>query len=223
MERKLIITADGSHTIGVGGSNLTFHSIHGAIQESRKIFLEAGFSYPGFDTLNEINILEMGFGTGLNALLTLIQAKLTGKKVYYEALEMAPLEEHLFASLNYCTVLDEEGLQDTFIYMHRSPWERAAELVPGFILLKKKINILDYDTNRLFDLVYFDAFAPSHEPGVWSNMLFSKMFSCLASGGVLVTFSSSGDVRRNLQAAGFMVEKLPGPKGKREFIRAIKL
>ncbi|MBI5859132.1 MAG: tRNA (5-methylaminomethyl-2-thiouridine)(34)-methyltransferase MnmD [Sphingobacteriales bacterium] len=229
MVRKIILTDDGSHSISVPELNVTYHSVHGAIQESMHVFIEAGLYGSGrLQRPDPISILEIGFGTGLNALLTLIEAEKTGIKIHYEALELYPLSEEI-RSLNYCQQLNRQNLQQIFEQMHSCEWEKDIAVSDNFILQKKKYNLLNLSTclagrqaYQPINLIYFDAFAPAAQPELWTKEVFDKMYSLLAPGGILVTYCSKADVRRAMIAAGFSVEKIPGPPHKREMLRARK-
>jgi len=175
-------------------------------------------------------IFEMGFGTGLNALLTFIEAQNLSKKVYYETIDLFPLSIDEAKTLNFSEILNRTDLQIIFDYMHTCDWEKEVPIESDFILKKRKANLLDVATSetspcdsQAFELIYFDAFDPSVQPDLWTEEIFRKMFSILRPGGVLVTYSSKGRVRRAMQAAGFEVEKIPGPAGKREIVRARKV
>jgi tRNA U34 5-methylaminomethyl-2-thiouridine-forming methyltransferase MnmC len=229
MQRKLILTSDGSHTILLPESNVTYHSIHGAVQESKHVFIEAGLRSLNPARKTIVNIFEMGFGTGLNALLTMIETERRQTAIYYETIELFPLDHNEARLLNYCKHLDREDLQPAFEQFHHCEWETPIKLTPGFTFKKSAANLLNFDTpetslsgRQAFELIYFDAFAPNAQPVLWTKEIFEKMFAMLKSAGVLVTYCSKGDVRRAMQAAGFTVEKLPGPKGKREIIRAFR-
>jgi tRNA U34 5-methylaminomethyl-2-thiouridine-forming methyltransferase MnmC len=221
MERKIILTGDGSHSISVPELNVAYHSIHGAIQESLHVFIEAGFRHqvrqlPG----KQITILEVGFGTGLNALLTAIAAEKMERSIYYVALEPNPLNKEEFYSLNYCELLGRKDLQEDFLRMHECEWNKSIPLTEELLMHKSDSLLQTFEGRTKFDLIYFDAFAPNAQPELWTKEVFDKMYSILQPGGILVTYCSKGDVRRNMIAAGFEVEKLPGPPGKREMIRA---
>jgi len=220
VEREIIITQDGSHSIKVSEMNITYHSIHGAIQESKHVFIKAGLKSLILTEGTGLNIFEMGFGTGLNALLTIIETEELQREIYYETVEQYPLDNGEVKSLNYCKQLDRTDLQSLFEQLHTSAWEKKINITKGFCLKKTKTNVLNFETSGTFELIYFDAFAPNVQPELWTTEIFEKMFSILKPGGLLVTYCSKGDVRRAMQAAGFVVEKLPGPKGKREMIRA---
>jgi tRNA U34 5-methylaminomethyl-2-thiouridine-forming methyltransferase MnmC len=230
MQRKLILTKDGSHSIEVPELNVTYHSIHGAIQESGHVFIEAGFKGSvGLKQADPICIFEMGFGTGLNALLTLIEAEKLNRKISYEAIELFPLDYEQVKLLNYCEQLQRNDLQPLFEEMHNCAWGKKISIRENFTFKKSKASLINFETSetclsgrQAFDLIYFDAFDPNVQPELWTKEVFEKMFSILKSGGILVTYSSKGEVRRAMQAAGFIVEKLPGPPGKREIVRGRK-
>ncbi len=220
MEIELQTTADGSHTLFVPQLNEHYHSTFGAIQESQHVFVESGFRFLQ-PKLNEINLLEVGFGTGLNALLTLLQKGKT--KVNYTAIEAHPPNSNLIAQLNYPQQTGNPAAADIFELMHDCSWEVFHEIFEGFRLKKilGKIEEIELAANT-FDLVYFDAFAPDVQPELWTAAIFTKLHRAMTSGGVLVTYSSKGLVKRNLTEAGFTIERLPGPPGKRHMLRATK-
>lgn len=227
MERKLQVTSDGSHTIAIPDMNVTYHSRHGAIQESMHVFIKAGwdalldsFKVKGDAEPECINILEMGFGTGLNALLTLQHSH--GRKVYYESLEKHPLPASMAESLNYAAMLNDSSLEVPFARMHSCAWDEPVGITQGFTLFKSSTSLLSFQSGKRFHLIFFDAFAPNAQPELWTPEVFTNLFNHLLAGGILVTYCSKGDVRRALQAAGFKVEKIPGPPGKREMLRARK-
>ena len=226
MERKIIITGDGSGSISIPGMNVTYHSIHGAIRESKHVFIEAGLkSVRPLAAARRIGIFEMGFGTGLNALLTLTEAEKLNRKVHYETIELFPLNNEMIRSLNYCEQLERSDLQTVFEKLHTCDWEKEITITPNFLFKKSRTNLLNFETPRTsgtFELIYFDAFDPNVQPELWTKEIFDKMFSLLQPGGLLVTYSSKGDVRRAMQSAGFNVEKLPGPLFKREITKASK-
>ena len=221
MERKVIITKDGSHTIAVPEMNVTYHSVHGAVQESLHVFIEAGFREAlKSNHIEPLKILEVGFGTGLNALLTAIEAEKTEKSIYYVALEPYPLSNEEVLLLNYCELSGHKDLQEDFIRMHQCEWNKSIVVTENLILHKSNYTLQTFDDKMKFDLIYFDAFAPNTQPELWTKEIFEKLYSIMLPGGILVTYCSKGEVRRAMQAAGFNVEKLPGPPGKREMIRA---
>lgn len=214
----IITTKDGSHTIQVEGSGITYHSIHGALRESMQVFIEAGLFYwkEKFPFKNNVRIFEMGFGTALNAMLTAQQA---GIKVHYTSIEKYPLDETSFSALNYGTLLNNESL---FIDLHKAAWNKTVRINDQFSIEKIHGALEQQSFNSKMDVIYFDAFAPTAQPELWTDSVFSKMFSLLDEGGVLVTYCSKGDVQRAMKRSGFRIEKIPGPPGKREMIRAHK-
>ena len=219
---QLIVTSDSSHTILNRELNETYHSTHGAIQESRHVFIEAGLLHisPFPDPLS---ILEVGFGTGLNALLTQVEAETAGKHVMYTAIEAFPLKEEIWSQLNYPRLLCSIDYSKAFEKLHLAEWGRTEELSNFFHIHKIHVKLEDYlPEPGQFDLVYFDAFSPASQPELWTTGIFMKLFSAMKPGAVLTTYSVKGDVIRSLKAAGFTTEKIPGPPGKRQITRAVK-
>lgn len=219
---ELLITGDGSHTLHVPGLHENYHSVHGAIAESRHIFINAGLTFV-IQNHKRIKILEIGFGTGLNGLLTMIESAKTGIQIDYSSLELYPLPEEVYSKLNYAEMIDFLGAADVFSQIHSCPWNMEVQLSDTFHLNKIHASLLDYQPGKEeFDLVYFDAFGPDVQPEMWSEEVFKKMAFALKTNGILVTYSTKGTVKRNLKSAGFSIEKLAGPKGKREILRAVK-
>lgn len=217
MKRTIEHTDDGSATLFVPELDEHYHSTKGARTESQHIFIDMGLAY--VRTLRP-RVLEIGFGTGLNAFLSLLAANGSNRKVHYTAIELYPLEWKTVAGLNY----SEDPL---FEQIHRAPWEEEVEITPNFILQKKKVDftrLQEESLNNLpFDIVYYDAFAPEKQPEMWTQQLFDRVFRVMADGAVLTTYCAKGVVRRRLQQAGFIVERLSGPpEGKREILRASK-
>lgn len=217
MKRTVEMTADGSCTLFVPEMDEHYHSVNGALQESRHVFFQAGWEYLNRDNYR---ILEFGFGTGLNALLALSRAVHDGTQVAYYTIEKFPLTEDLWQQLHY-EHLDIEGAGRWFSLLHQSIWDKDVLLAPNFLLHKIKGDFNEVPFPGQIDLVFFDAFAPDKQPEVWSQTLFDRIFQVMAPGGVLVTYCAKGVVRRMLQQAGFRVERIPGPPGKREMLRAI--
>lgn len=223
MQRIPVITKDGSHTISVPEMNVTYHSVHGAIQESEHVFIKAGLLDSGiFDYTGIHQVLEIGLGTGLNALLTLMEADKHRNRIYYTALEPYPLEESILSQLNYCGLLNLPHYQPLFEKIHQCGWEEMYEISEYFRLTKHKTSLQELSTDEVYSIIYYDAFAPAAQPELWTKEIFEKLFGLLMENGFLVTYCSKGDVQRAMKAAGFMIEKIPGPPGKREMIRAIK-
>jgi len=213
-EIELKVSADGSHTLYVPELEEHYHSVNGAINESMHVFIEPNLQYC---PLPQISVLEIGFGTGLNALLTAIHQG--EKTVFYHSLEKYPIEESLAKQLNYCHDAEEQQL---FEKMHQAEWQKESCINQQFTLLKDETDLLSATFNRKYDLVYFDAFAPEKQPEMWSPDIFQKIYDAMNEGGILTTYCAKGVVRRTMQACGFTVERLPGPKGKREMLRAVK-
>jgi tRNA U34 5-methylaminomethyl-2-thiouridine-forming methyltransferase MnmC len=220
MEVRLQLTDDGSHTLFVPELGEHYHSVYGALQESQHVFLAAGFEHVRH-LKPVIKLLEVGFGTGLNALLTLLQKGST--TIHYTAVEAFPLKADIIAQLNYPALTKVRDAANLFNLLHTVPWEQNLNLTPGFHMIKRKAKIQDIDIGKdEYDLVYYDAFAPEIQPELWTSDIFKMLYDAMDKGGVLVTYSAKGDVKRNLLAAGFFVERLPGPPGKRHMLRATK-
>jgi tRNA U34 5-methylaminomethyl-2-thiouridine-forming methyltransferase MnmC len=222
MPLTFIVTEDGSHTVGIPEQNVTYHSTYGAISESKHIYIEAGLQYVVRDK-KKISILEVGFGTGLNALLTLIEAQKNDLQILYDVVELHPLDSVLAASLNYLSILGTPGLADAFKKMHDCAWGTPVMISENFLLKKINEDIRSADLSKNYQLLYFDAFDPSAQPELWTADVFKKMYDVLDESGVLVTYSSKGEVRKAMKNAGFNVSKLAGPRGKREITHAVKL
>ena len=220
MEREIIITSDGSTTIHLPSWNEQYHSKHGAIQEAYHVFLQTGFFKI---ELEKIDILEIGFGTGLNAFITFIEAKKHNKKVTYVGVEAYPVSAGELQKLNYVSELKATEEQAVFDDMHRVSWDESHQISNGFQLLKRQQFFQEINDIAAFDLIYFDAFGAQNQPELWTEEIFEIMFKAIRKNGILVTYSAKGSVRRALQAVGFVVERLPGPPGKREMLRATKL
>jgi tRNA U34 5-methylaminomethyl-2-thiouridine-forming methyltransferase MnmC len=215
---QIITTSDGSHTIYVPELNEHYHSVHGAVQESNFIFIDSGFNESSADPLN---IFEVGFGTGLNALLTVLKSLQGNREVNYTSIEKYPLEERVVKSLNHHTFAGEGG-KELFDLIHSSSWEKWISITKNFNLRKLKGDLTKQPVSGKFDLIYFDAFGPDKQPEMWTKDVFASIASVTEKNGILVTYSAKGQVKRNLQYCGFEVTLLPGPPGKRQIIRAIK-
>lgn len=219
MRHELIITGDGSHTVRIPEQKLTYHSTHGAINESQHVYINAGLKYK---IQKQLNILEVGFGTGLNALLTLIEAEKNDLQILYDVVELYPLDSVLVASLNYLSILDAPQYEAAFKIMHESSWNFQQPITKNFTLRKITGDIKQIALPNKYDVVYFDPFDPVAQPELWTEKVFKKVYNVMNEQGVFVTYSSRTDVRKALVAAGFSVSKLAGPRGKREIVRASK-
>ncbi len=216
MAIKVITTKDGSKSLFLPDMNETYHSKFGASTESEHVYIQSGYY---FQQKTELAILEIGFGTGLNVFLTAKAQQNDHRKIFYESLEKYPLSTDIIQELNNFNVPEDINL---FQQIHQIPWEAPYEIVPGFELKKRQVDLLDYITEQKFDLVYFDAFAPDKQPEMWTPEVFNKLYQQMHPQGVLVTYSAKGSVRRTMQAVGFTVARIPGPPGKREMLRAVK-
>lgn len=225
MNLEIRPTRDGSHTLCNLDINKTFHSIHGAIHESMHVFIRAGLDAV-LEKKEEIQLLEVGFGTGLNALLTLQRIRQTDSKVsvYYTSLEPYPVPTEVIAQLNYAQYFENPALYQTLLLrLHQVAWEEFNEVDKGFLLEKKQTTLEGFDYgHRTFDLIYFDPFPPSAHPHLWEIPWLAKIAGALRPGGVFTTYCAKGQFKRNLKSLGLVVQSLPGPPGKREMIRAIK-
>ncbi len=218
MNLKIIHTKDGSSTLYSPTFNEHYHSVFGAINESKHVFIEAGFN---FLNLSSIKIFEIGFGTGLNALLTYIESAKKEVTVDYSAIELYPVTQDVIQQLNYTQSLSEE-IKETFDKLHKVSWNKKIEISNHFHLTKIKADFNDYLFTEKYNLIFFDAFAPEKQPALWSHQIFAKIFEAMDNQGVLTTYSSKGLIKQNLRNAGFQLERLPGPEGKRHMLRAVK-
>lgn len=223
MERKIIKTGDGSVTIHLSDWDEQYHSKHGAIQEAQHVFIKMGLEYwVGLNKEKAISILEIGFGTGLNAFITFLEAKKLQLNIDYTGVEAYPVSENEIGELNYAEMLSAENQIDSFQKMHLIPWNTQAAIAENFKLEKQQKRFEEIEDVNKYDLVFFDAFGARVQPELWTEEIFAKMYRAMQNKGVLVTYSAKGSVRRAMQTAGFIVERLPGPPGKREMLRALK-
>lgn len=222
MKREIIVTEDGSHSIFVEELRENFHSDRGSIQESEHTFIKAGLEY-ALDTFGfkELNIFEVGFGTGLNALLTLLKADQLAVPVNYDGIDAFPLEANIYHKLNYEELIN--GLEPGILNrINDLSWNEIHEITSTFKLKKIEADLLSHDLLSSYQLIYFDAFAPSVQPELWSQRVFDKLYGALDHHGVLVTYSAAGAPRRAMQKAGFWIDEIRGAIGKREMTRAVK-
>ena len=215
MKKELIITKDGSHSLFVPDLNETYHSVHGSISEAIHVFINSGLlSHPK----KNINILEIGFGTGLNTLLTLENIK--NRKIHYTSLEPYPISSEIYNKLNFHTVTNSNS--ETFLKLHRSDWEEKVFISENFTLYKTQKKIQNFISKKKFDIIYFDAFSPEKQTEMWTTVVFEKCFDLLNKYGFLITYCAKGIFRRTLKSVGFEVISLDGPPGKRQMTRANK-
>lgn len=214
-----MITADGSTTIHITEWDEQYHSKHGAIQEAKHVFIKNGLS---LFANQKISILEIGFGTGLNCFITFLEAPKMNLAIDYVGVEAYPLVADEVEKMNYVAQLEANEFAGIFNKMHQQDWELKGEISPEFSLTKRKQFFNEINDENKFNLIYFDAFGARVQPELWTEEIFEKMYKALKSEGVLVTYSAKGSVRRAMLAVGFLVEKLPGPPGKREMLRANK-
>ena len=219
MKRELRLTADGSPTLYVPELDETYHSMHGSVQEARHVFIENGLRFVATES-KQVNILEVGFGTGLNALLTAQYATENAIRVNYVGLEAYPVEEAIWKEINYHTDAEARSLY-TKIMAH--PFGETISIELNFSLFKEAKLIQDWVANGTFDLIYYDAFGPREQAEMWELPIFEKLYSLLNVGGALVTYCAQGQFKRHLKSLGMRVESLPGPPGKREMTRGTKI
>tara|TARA_B110000967_G_scaffold139250_1_gene142239 strand:- start:14546 stop:15208 length:663 start_codon:yes stop_codon:yes gene_type:complete len=219
LKREIIITADGSTTIHMPDWNEQYHSKHGAIQEAYHVFIKNGLEA---HKSPDLSVLEIGFGTGLNCYITLLEAAKKNLRIDYIGVEAYPIQEDEILQLNYVSELESRNYAHKFEEMHLFPWNEKQQVHDNFFLTKRQQLIKDISDIDAFDLVYFDAFGARVQPELWTEEIFQKMYASMKKNGVLVTYSAKGSVRRAMQAVGFKVTRLPGPPGKREMLQAIK-
>lgn len=217
---KIITTHDGSHSLLNEQLNETYHSVHGAVQESLHVFIKHGLDFVS-KNLNKstIHILEVGFGTGLNALLTLQRVDVDNLAIHYTTLEAFPVEENIWSMLNYAESSDSKA---QFEKLHRAEWNEWESILPNFQLRKLHTTLeqVVLEMNH-YDLIYFDAFAPNKQPEMWELPMLQKIAGAMKAGGLFVTYCAKGQLKRDLQSLGLTIETLTGPPGKREMVRAI--
>lgn len=218
MER-LIVTEDGSHSLYSPQYNQQYHSLQGALVEAEHIYINLGLRPLLEEAESTIRVFEMGFGTGLNAFLTWKLADLLKKDIYYVAVEAFPVSRDEAFSLNYASLTGQSG----FMELHDCPWSEDCAISENFTLRKEHITLEDFESTEKFDVIYYDAFDPRAQPELWTAEIFSQIAAQTSEGGVLVTYSSKGIVKRALRAAGFKVERHKGPGRKTHVLKAIKI
>lgn len=219
--RRVVITKDGSPTLFVPELNEHYHSIHGAVQESQHVFIESGLNYLLKKGIKNIRVFEVGFGTGINAWLSMKFAEENDLNINYESIEAYPLD--MFEAESIASgLLDNDKKKNEFLQLHELPWEKENQLSKHFKLFKREGILQEYKIDDNADLIYFDAFAPNKQAELWEKPIFDMMIKLLKPDGILVTYCAKGIVKRTMKAAGFEVETIAGPPGKREMIRAHK-
>ncbi|GAB5555168.1 MAG: tRNA (5-methylaminomethyl-2-thiouridine)(34)-methyltransferase MnmD [Saprospiraceae bacterium] len=219
-QNELLDTQDGSHTLISKRFGVSYHSKYGAIKESEHVFIDAGLKARMQRDKDALSILEYGFGTGLNAYLALLCAQQYHRDISYTGIEAFPISKELAASLNYPQVLQRPV--DDYLQLHDLDWDVPHQINEHFTFTKVLGQIEDQTFNAQFDVLFFDAFAPTAQPELWEEQLLQKAFQALKPGGIFVTYCAKGVVKRTLKSIGFKVEALPGPPGKREMTRGIK-
>ncbi len=219
---EIIPTEDGSATLYTEQFDEHYHSIHGAEQESQLIYLTYGLEHRlqslAVEHTDSVQILEMGFGTGLNAWLTLLKSLDLKQKVHYTTIEKFPIDLAVAEGLGYAKTEEEKSL---FLKLHQAEWGRDVFINEYFTIHKRAEDLLDYKADEdCFDVIYFDAFSPNRQPELWAEEVFQYLAKIGKQGAVLTTYCAMGEVRRRLQRSGFVMERLAGPVGKREVLRA---
>jgi tRNA U34 5-methylaminomethyl-2-thiouridine-forming methyltransferase MnmC len=219
---SIITTTDGSHSLLNTSLNETYHSVHGALQESKHVFIRHGLDFfCERSSVDPVHIFEMGFGTGLNALLTAQRTMETHRHIHYTTLETFPLEQNIWKQLNYA---DTDEAKDLFQKIHEADWNKESIVTPFFTQLKMETSLQHATlTPAFFDVLYYDAFAPNKQPELWEMELLRKVVEAMKSGGVFVTYCAKGQLKRDLKNLGLTVETLAGPPGKKEMVRALKI
>ncbi|MFI1743529.1 tRNA (5-methylaminomethyl-2-thiouridine)(34)-methyltransferase MnmD [Thalassobellus sediminis] len=223
MEREIVVTGDGSSTIHLPEWDEQYHSKHGAIQEAYHVFIKHGLQhFYNFESDKSISILEIGFGTGLNTFITLLEAEKLKLNIHYCGVEGYPVLMEEINQLNYSKELQVPENDPLFKHLHEISWNEKNIVTPNFSLIKQHKFFNEIEDIDAYNIIYFDAFGARVQPELWTEAIFKKMYDALKNSGVLVTYSAKGSVRRAMQAVGFEVERLPGPPGKREMLRATK-
>lgn len=219
MKREIIKTRDGSTTIHLVDWNESYHSKNGAIQEAYHVFIKNGLTLLG---KKSVSILEIGFGTGLNAFITFLEAQKNDLAIDYTGIEAYPVEEQEAFAMNYLEELKSASFEAEFQKMHQCHWDEKVHFNANFSLTKRKQFFQDIEDKNVFDLIYFDAFGYQVQPELWSTEIFQTMYNSLKNSGILVTYAARGVIKRSMEEVGFVVKKVPGPPGKREMMIAFK-
>lgn len=217
MGQSIILTSDGSHSLINRILNETYHSTHGAVQESMHVFIENGLRQCA---KQQISIFEVGFGTGLNAFLTLLEAEKRAIFIHYTTIELFPIEKPQWSLLNFADNYAKEQ-KEQFYHLHSCSWETCNDITEHFTIRKIQADFTDYQPDKNFDLIFFDAFSPEKQPGLWTQERFSTLSAHCKPGAILTTYCSKGIVKQALRGAGFTVERLRGAPGKRHMLRAV--
>ncbi len=215
-KHEIKITADNSPTLYNREIGEHYRSVNGAVQESMHVFIKNGLNTVKKEN---IKILETGFGTGLNAVLTLIEAEKNKQKIYYETIEKYPLSENIIDKL-FCFI--DSGSNRILKQIHLTDWNKEVKITDFFTIKKIQADLLDFIPDKIFDIIYFDAFSPNKQPELWTTEIFRKIFNATSPQGILLTYSAKGTVKQALGNAGYTIKRLPGPPGKHHIIRAIK-
>lgn len=219
MKREIIITSDGSTSIHLPEWKESYHSKHGAIQEAQHVFIKNGLS---FCKGQSVSVLEIGFGTGLNAFITFLESQKNNQNIDYVGIEGFPISSEEVIQMNYVNQLNADDFKEKFKKIHTSKWEENVTISEHFRLIKRKQLFNEINDKNQFDIIYFDAFGYRVQPELWSVEIFSKMYEALKEGGILVTYACRGPIKNAMKEAGFQIEKLAGPPGKREMLRGWK-
>ncbi|QRM89643.1 tRNA (5-methylaminomethyl-2-thiouridine)(34)-methyltransferase MnmD [Lacinutrix sp. WUR7] len=223
MKRNIIITEDGSTTIHIPEWNEQYHSTHGAIQEAQHVYIQNGLQhYREENKAESISILEIGFGTGLNAFMTLLEAEKQNLIIKYKGVEAFPVSAEELEQLNYVGQLNASDKKFVFNKLHEIPWEAETKITNNFQLIKEQKDFSEINEKEAFNIIYFDAFGAELQPELWTEEIFKSMYNALKKNGVLVTYAAKGTVKRALRSVGFDLKRLPGPPGKRHMLRATK-
>ncbi len=218
---KIIETSDGSHSLESSKYKASYHSLQGAIEESMHVFMSAGIYYKYQQKVKDLKIFEMGFGTGLNAYLACLSSKQFNLKVDYTGIELHPVPPSSYLALNYHQLL-KTGNQEAFIKFHTCEWEKKHSFAPFFSFKKLQADLTSYVFESTYDLIFYDAFAPSSQPILWEEDIHVKLYNALNPGGALVTYCAQGKFKRLLKQIGYELQSLNGPSRKHEMTRAVK-
>ena len=221
-DSRLFLTEDGSHSLFSEKYGVSYHSKFGALDEANHVFINAALRFKAV-IQQKISILEIGFGTGLNAFVTFLEAKKRNLIIEYFGVEAFPISILQAEQLNYSNLLISEENPSLFLKLHQVPWNIPFQLSDQFSIKKVLQKFEDINFENQFDIIYFDAFAPDAQPELWNDEMMSKMYKALKTEGILVTYCAKGSVKRTLKKVGFTIEALPGPPRKREMTRATKI